>query len=325
MIEKQHFFLDMIDNNTFKSEHQANMLFIKNLTNQVGGGGVEKIDINRMNNVDNVTLNISSNSDDNDLLEALNLTSPYNFVSNEQIMWSKDISPKEVILQTSDPNTNVKVNITNIDTVNTEQTNKKPTMVRSQTENINPGKIYDRHSLYTAYPDFSHPSRLNVAHIDQGTALYHGSPHRVISPFHIKLHDGKSQYVSFFSPNPDLSKDYIQNCSMKSPEGYLHEFYAKTAINTLYVVSSYDYGKEWTPEYITKKFCNEWSEEFKEHFDGIALYHPKKNQSNPNKTEFEVEYALCPRTVMEKLLYVGREDVCDLVRKYERNTNLHDN
>jgi hypothetical protein len=98
-------------------------------------------------------------------------------------------------------------------------------------------------------------SKVSLYTIPQGTILYHGS--QSVDTFNIKtLKLNINTNVAFFSPNIEIAKSYIQDCSPTNPSGFVHKFKVNVPVDNIYIISASETSNIWQERIIEEKFCN---------------------------------------------------------------------
>lgn len=140
-------------------------------------------------------------------------------------------------------------------------------------------------------------SKVSLYTIPVNTILYHGS--QTVDTFDVtqlKLHTDTN--VIFFSPNVDIAKSYIQDCSPTNPTGFVHKFVVVKPIDKIYIISANETSNVWQEDIIEKKFCNNINHDTcYSDLHGIGFF------INPSDTH-NSEFALCKP--LEFLEYQGR-------------------
>lgn len=140
-------------------------------------------------------------------------------------------------------------------------------------------------------------SKVSLYTIPIDTVLYHGS--QTVDTFDVtllKLHTDTN--VIFFSPNIDIAKSYIQDCSPTNPTGFVHKFVVTKPIDKIYIISANETSNVWQEDIIEKKFCNNINHDTcYADLHGIGFF---INSSDTHNSEF----ALCKP--LEFLEYQGR-------------------
>lgn len=162
----------------------------------------------------------------------------------------------------------------------------------NEEENINENVKTDDTKL-----PWSDVSRVTLYTIPEGIALYHGS--QTVNTFDVKtLKLNKETSVVFFSPNIEIAKSYIQDCSPTNPTGFIHKFVTTKPIEKIYIISSNETSNVWEENIIEKKFCNnEDHDTCRANLHGIGFFVDKNDT-------FNSEFALCKP--LEFLEYKGR-------------------
>jgi hypothetical protein len=193
--------------------------------------------------------------------------------------------------------------------------NSESQKINGHLQKLMPGHQYNEYNANNSNannsklgPNFHDSSYVKTTTIPTGTSLYHGSPRRIINPFSVNLGATNDRFAAIFSPSNELAMDYMGNCSLTNQKGFVHEFVSKKEIDSIYIVSAYDFQRNWDLKKITQMFCAQFDNRFGKAINGIAIYYPEQNN------QFRVEYALCPNVIEKDLKYVGTTG-CTIPRK----------
>jgi hypothetical protein len=180
----------------------------------------------------------------------------------------------------------------------TDQTEKQVNqIVNTSVKTID---IIDGQTVVYAEPQnisYMNPSRPPLYKIPIDTILYHGS--QTVDTFDVQtLKLNADTNVVFFSPNKEIAKNYIQDCSPSNPVGYIHKFVVKTPIDKLFIISSSETQNLWKEYIIEEKFCNNSDHHpDRENLHGIGFFVKMADG-------FNAEFALCNPS--DFLTYLGR-------------------
>lgn len=176
-------------------------------------------------------------------------------------------------------------------------------------DNNNSEQIFDNNIRNNVNLPWMDVSKVALYTIPVDTVLYHGS--QTINTFNVqslKLHTDTN--VIFFSPNIDIAKSYIKDCSPTNPTGFVHKFVVVKPIDKIYIISANETSNVWQEDIIEKKFCNNIDRDTG-YFDlrGIGFFVKDADTYNS-------EFALCKPS--EFLDYKGRTH-CNGARMLSNN------
>lgn len=140
-------------------------------------------------------------------------------------------------------------------------------------------------------------SNVSLYTIPIDTVLYHGS--QTVDTFDVQsLKLNIDTNVIFFSPNVDIAKSYIQDCSPTNPVGFVHKFVVIKPIDKIYIISANETRDVWNEDIVEKKFCNNIDHDScRSDLHGIGFFVKETDTHNS-------EFALCKP--LEFLEYQGR-------------------